>query len=64
MHRHFRTAGKKFQVIAEQTTDILVPYGSRGKIDSGLEWRTLRECISEIIAKSTAVFWFLSTVEL
>lgn len=23
----FRTAGKKFQVIAEQTTDILVPYG-------------------------------------
>lgn len=24
----FATAGKRFQVIAEQTTDILVPYGA------------------------------------
>lgn len=28
----FRTAGKKFQVIAEQTTDILVPYGAGEKL--------------------------------
>ena len=33
----FRTAGKKFQVIAEQTTDILVPYGEGNDLISGLK---------------------------
>ena len=32
----FRTAGKKFQVIAEQTTDILVPYGDGNDLISDL----------------------------
>ena len=32
----FRTAGKKFQVIAEQTTDILVPYGEGNDLISDL----------------------------
>lgn len=48
----FRTAGKKFQVIAEQTTDILVPYGEGNNLISGLNGELYGNEYSKLLRKA------------
>lgn len=48
----FRTAGKKFQVIAEQTTDILVPYGAGEKLILDLNGELYGNAFPKLLRKA------------
>ena len=48
----FRTAGKKFQVIAEQTTDILVPYGAGGELILDLNGKLYENAFPKLLRKA------------
>lgn len=48
----FRTAGKKFQVIAEQTTDILVPYGAGEELILDLNGELYGNAFSKLLRKA------------
>lgn len=52
----FRTAGKKFQVIAEQTTDILVPYGEGNDLISGLNGKLYENEYLKLLRKAQPYF--------
>lgn len=52
----FRTAGKKFQVIAEQTTDILVPYGAGNDLISGLNGELYENEYLKLLRKAQPYF--------
>lgn len=48
----FRTAGKKFQVIAEQTTDILVPYGAGEELILDLNGKLYENAFPKLLRKA------------
>lgn len=48
----FRTASKKFQVIAEQTTDILVPYGAGEKLILDLNGELYGNAFPKLLRKA------------
>lgn len=48
----FRTAGKKFQVIAEQTTDILVPYGAGEELILDLNGKLYENVFPKLLRKA------------
>lgn len=52
----FRTAGKKFQVIVEQTTDILVPYGEGNDLISGLNGKLYENEYLKLLRKAQPYF--------
>ena len=52
----FRTAGKKFQVIAEQTTDILVPYGAGEKLILDLNGELYGNAFPKLLRKAQQYF--------
>ena len=52
----FRTAGKKFQVIEEQTTDILVPYGEGNDLISGLNGKLYENEYLKLLRKAQPYF--------
>ena len=52
----FRTAGKKFQVIAEQTTDILVPYGEGNDLISDLNGELYENEYLKLLRKAQPYF--------
>lgn len=48
----FRTAGKRFQVIAEQTTDILVPYGAGEELILDLNGKLYENAFPKLLRKA------------
>ena len=48
----FRTAGKRFQVIAKQTTDILVPYGAGEELILDLNGKLYENAFPKLLRKA------------